>query len=147
MNIKKIAHNKKQYLDLLLLADESEEMIDKYLEKGDLYAIFDEDLKTVCVVIELDEQSCELKNIATCEKYQGKGYGRTMINYVIEVYKEQYKTMYLGTGEVPSILSFYNSCGFKESHRIKNFFTDNYDHIMIEEGIQLVDMVYLKKEL
>jgi GNAT superfamily N-acetyltransferase len=147
MNIKKIAHNKKQYLDLLLLADESEEMIDKYFEKGDLYAIFDEDLKRVCVVIELDEQSCELKNIATCEKYQGKGYGRTMINYVIEVYKEQYKTMYLGTGEVPSILSFYNSCGFKESHRIKNFFTDNYDHIMIEEGIQLVDMVYLKKEL
>jgi GNAT superfamily N-acetyltransferase len=143
----KIAHNKKQYLDLLLLADESEEMIDKYLEKGDLYVLFDEDLKTVCVVIELDEQSCELKNIATCEKYQGKGYGRTMINYVIEVYKEQYKTMYLGTGEVPSILSFYNSCGFKESHRIKNFFTDNYDHIMIEEGIQLVDMVYLKKEL
>jgi GNAT superfamily N-acetyltransferase len=147
MNIKKIAHNKKQYLDLLLLADESEEMIDKYLEKGDLYVLFDEDLKTVCVVIELDEQSCELKNIATCEKYQGKGYGRTMINYVIEVYKEQYKTMYLGTGEVPSILSFYNSCGFKESHRTKNFFTDNYDHIMIEEGIQLMDMVYLKKEL
>jgi GNAT superfamily N-acetyltransferase len=119
MNIKKITQNKKQFLDLLLLADESKEMINKYLEKGDLYALFDEDLKTVCVVIELDEQSCELKNIATYEKYQGKGYGRTMINYVSDVYKEKYKTMHLGTGEVPSILSFYNSCGFKESHRKK----------------------------
>lgn len=40
----------------------------------------------------------------------------------------------------------YNKCGFTESHRIKNFFTDNYDHLMFEDGKQLVDMVYLKRE-
>ncbi len=122
-------------------------MIDKYLGDGDLFALFDEDLKAVCVVIKLDEHSCELKNIATYEKDQGKGYGCAMINYVSEVYKKNYKSMYLGTGEVPSILSFYSSCGFKESHRLKNFFTDNYDHVMIEEGVQLTDMIYLRKEL
>lgn len=27
---------------------------------------------------------------------------------------------------------------------IKNFFIDNYDHPMFEDGKQLVDMVYLK---
>ena len=49
--------------------------------------------------------------------------------------------------DVPSILSFYKSCGFTESHRIKNFLTDNYEHPMFEGDIKLVDMVYLKKEL
>lgn len=55
--------------------------------------------------------------------------------------------MLVGTGEVPSILSFYKHFGFEPSHRIENFFTDNYNHPMFENGIQLVDMVYLKKGL
>ena len=54
--------------------------------------------------------------------------------------------MLVGTGDVPSSLSFYQKCGFAESHRIHNFFTDNYDHPMFEDGKQLVDMVYLKRE-
>ena len=53
--------------------------------------------------------------------------------------------MLVGTGETPGILSFYESCGFTQSHRIKNFFTDNYDHPIYEEGKLLTDMVYLKR--
>ena len=53
--------------------------------------------------------------------------------------------MLVGTGDVPSALSFYEHCGFTISHRVENFFTDNYDHPMYEDGEQLVDMVYLKK--
>lgn len=147
MRIEKITTNKKQYLDLLLLADEQEDMIDKYLEKGDLFALFDDDLKTVCVVAQIDKETCELKNIATYPEFRGKGYGRKMISYVSDFYKNNFKIMLLGTGDVPSILSFYQSCGFEKSHIIKNFFTDNYDHPMFEDGVQLVDMVYLKKDL
>jgi Predicted P-loop ATPase fused to an acetyltransferase len=147
MRIEKITDNKKRHLDLLLLADEQEDMIDKYLEDGDMYALYDDDLKTVCVVATIDEETCELKNIATYPKYQGKGYAKALIRHISEHYKSSYKTMLVGTGEVPSILSFYENCGFEKSHRIKNFFTDNYDHLMFEEGVQLVDMVYLKKEL
>jgi len=55
--------------------------------------------------------------------------------------------MLVGTGEIPWILSYYESCGFENSHRVKNFFTDNYDHAMFDGDIQLVDMVYLKKDL
>jgi ribosomal protein S18 acetylase RimI-like enzyme len=145
--IKKINENKKQYLDLLLLADEQENMIDKYLPSGDLFALYDDDLKSVCVVVPINSETCELKNIATYRKYQGKGYGRILINYISNRYKNKYKTMVVGTGEIPKILSFYESCGFVKSHRIKNFFIDNYDHPMFEEGIQLIDMVYLKKLL
>ena len=147
MKIEKITDNKKQYLDLLLLADEQEDMIDRYLAHGDMFALYDDDLKTVCVVVAIDGETCELKNIATYKQYQGKGYAKALIKYISDFYKNDYKTMLVGTGETPTILSFYANCGFEKSHRIKNFFTDNYDHPMFEEGIQLVDMVYLKKTL
>jgi len=147
MRIEKITNNKKQYLDLLLLADEQEDMIDKYLPSGDMFALYDDELKSVCVVVPINSETCELKNIATYEKYQGKGYGRALINFISNFYKNDYKTMLVGTGETPTILSFYESCRFEKSHRVKNFFTDNYDHPMFEDGIQLIDMIYLKKKL
>jgi len=147
MRIEKIIKNKKQFLDLLLLADEQENMIEKYLSKGDLFALYDEDLKSVCVVVPVNSETCELKNIATYEKYQRNGYGRALINFISDFYRNEYKTMLVGTGEAPIILAFYESCGFEKSHRVKNFFTDNYDHPIFEENIQLVDMVYLKKYL
>jgi hypothetical protein len=56
------------------------------------------------------------------------------------------KTLYVGTGDSPLSLGFYHACGFKDSHRVEHFFTDNYDHPIIEDGIQLADMVYLKRE-
>jgi len=54
--------------------------------------------------------------------------------------------MLVGTGETPSILRFYKNCGFEYSHRVKDFFTDNYDHSIIEEGVRLTDMVYFSKK-
>ncbi len=145
MKIERITENKKQFLDLLLLADEQEDMIDRYLPGGDLFALYDDDLKSVCVVVQVNSETCELKNIATYEKFQGTGYGRILINFISDLYKNDYRTMIVGTGEIPWILSFYESCGFERSHRINNFFTDNYDHPMFDGDIQLVDMIYLKK--
>jgi len=147
MRIEKVTSNKKQFLDLLLMADEKEEMIDKYLPDGDLFALYDDDLKSVCVVVPVNSETCELKNIATYQQYQGKGYGKALIQFISNYYKNDFKTMVVGTGDIPSILSFYENCGFENSHRVKNFFTDNYDHLMFEDGIQLVDMVYLKKTM
>lgn len=147
MRIEKIIENKKQFLDLLLLADESEYMIDKYLDSGDLFALYDDDLKSICVVVPINSDTCELKNIATYEKYQGKGYGRALIDFISDFYKDRFRTMLVGTGETPTILRFYEGCGFEKSHRVKNFFTDNYNHLMFDGDIQLVDMIYLKKDL
>lgn len=147
MEIKMINENKKQFLDLLLLADESESMIDKYLERGELFALYDNELRSVCVVTRESCDICELKNIATYEKWHGMGYGSKLIQYIGAFYKDKYKTMIVGTGDVPSMMQFYRKNGFHPSHRVHNFFTDNYDHPMFENGVQLVDMVYLKKEL
>lgn len=147
MEIRLVIDDKKQYLDLLLLGDEQEDMIDRYVDKGDLFALYDKDLKAVCVVIRLDEYACELKNIAVYEPFQGQGYGQALVKYISDFYKHTYETMFVGTGETPSTLLFYEHCGFERSHRVENFFTDHYDHPIIEEGVQLVDMIYLKKRL
>jgi len=147
MEIVKITENKKQFLDLLLLADEQLDMIERYLPEGDLFALYDGDLKSVCVVARVDGDSCELKNIATYPQFRSRGYARALIDFICDYYKDSYRTMLVGTGETPAILSFYESCGFEISHRVRNFFTDNYDHPMFEDGIQLVDMIYLKKDL
>lgn len=54
--------------------------------------------------------------------------------------------MSVGTGDTPSALSFYEHCGFRISHRLKNFFLDNYNKPIYEDGKQLTDMVYLRKD-
>ena len=147
INIKLIATDKNNFLDLLLLADESKSMIDRYLERGDLFALYDGGLKSVCVVTEEAPDICELKNIATYVEHHGKGYGSRLIRYICEFYKGRYAKMIVGTGDVPKAIRFYEKNGFEISHRIENFFTDNYDHQMFEDGVLLTDMVYLKREL
>lgn len=145
MEIKQIFEDKKQYLDLLLLADEQEDMIDRYLEKGDLFALFDPEPKAVCVVLELGDGVFEIKNLAVHPRCQGRGYGRQMIDFAMSHYRPHLTKMLVGTGDSPLTVPFYEKCGFRESHRVKNFFTDNYDHPIIEAGVRLVDMVYLSR--
>ena len=88
---------------------------------------------------------CELKNIATYEKWNGKGYGSKLLEHIFSHYRGKYAAMLVGTGDITWILQFYQKNGFKISHRIPNFFTDNYDHPIFDNDIQLVDMVYLCK--
>ncbi|MDR1565465.1 MAG: GNAT family N-acetyltransferase [Oscillospiraceae bacterium] len=145
MNIQKITNNKKAYIHLLLLADEQETMIDKYLERGEMFILNDDGVKAECVITKESEGVYEIKNIAVLPEYQQKGYGKSLIELVLAHYTNC-QTMLVGTGDTPSALGFYHKCGFTESHRIKNFFTENYDHLMFEDGKQLVDMVYLKLE-
>ena len=146
MKIKKISDCEKiNFMELLLLADEDVKMIEKYLNRGELFALYDDGLKSVCVVSRESDDVCELKNIATYEKWNGKGYGSKLLEHIFSHYRGKYVAMLVGTGDIPWILKFYQKNGFKISHRIPNFFTDNYDHPMFDNDIQLVDMVYLCK--
>lgn len=147
MKIFQLTENKKRYIDLLLLADEQESMIDRYLERGDMFVLDDKGVKAVCVVTDEGNGICELKNIAVTPESQRLGYGKRLIRYLTTRYSGAYVRMIVGTGDVPGAIGFYTSCGFEYSHRIENFFTDNYDHPMMEDGVLLKDMVYLKKQL
>lgn len=146
MQIRQIYSDKRQFLDLLLLADEQENMIDRYLDRGEMFALYDGEVKTVCVVTAEGNGVYELKNIATRPEAQNLGYGKQMIAWLFKHYRKQARTILVGTGNVPTTLSFYQSCGFVVSHRVPGFFTTHYDHPIYENGLQLVDMVYLKKD-
>jgi GNAT superfamily N-acetyltransferase len=139
--------DKENYIDMLLLADEQESMINKYLYRGEVFVLCDSGVKSICVVTKESSYSYEIKNIATDPQHRGKGYGRFLIEFVINHYKDVGDTLYVGTGDSLDILNFYGGCGFSRSHIVKNFFTDNYDHPIYDNGNLLTDMVYLKMAL
>lgn len=148
MQIVQIKDNdKSKYMDLLLIADEQVDMIEKYLYRGDMFALYDDDVRALCVVTQEEPGVYELKNIVTVPQYQRKGYGQRLVSFIVDHYKSKGKVLYVGTGDSPMTLNFYEKCGFERSHVVKNFFVDNYDHPMFEDGKQLVDMIYLKRSL
>ena len=147
MKIVEIRENKKEYLELLLLADEQESMMDRYLDRGSMYALFEDGVRAVCVVTDEGGGILELKNLAVCPEYQRKGYGAAMIRFLEERYRGQYGILQVGTGDSPLTVPFYEACGFRRSHTVKNFFTEHYDHPIYEAGVLLKDMVYLRKKM
>ena len=147
MEIFKVKENKKQYLSLLLLADEQESMIDRYIEKGTMYVLNDNGVKCQCVVTDEGDGVLEIKSIATEPQFQGKGYATRLINFLVSVYSGKYTRLQVGTGDSPLTIPFYEKRGFVRSHIIPNFFTDNYNHPIFECGVQLKDMVYLIKNI
>ncbi len=140
-------NDKRVYLSLLLLADEQESMIEKYLDKGVMYVLDDGGVKAEIVVCDEGGGILEIKNIAVEPKFKRQGYGKKLVEFVCERYKGKYHTLRVGTGNSPLTIPFYDKCGFKRSHVVKDFFTENYDHPIYECGIQLVDMIYFTKEL
>ena len=147
IEIREVVENKKQFLSLLLLADEQEDMIDRYIADGTMYVLDDNGVKGECVVLNVGNNTLEIKNIAIHPDYQRKGYGQTFIDFIIEKYKGEYSVLQVGTGESQTTIPFYEKCGFIRSHIIPNFFTDNYANPIYENGVQVVDMVYLERVL
>jgi len=148
MRIEQVLHGKKDYLSLLLLADEQEDMIDRYLERGDMFVMLEAGIALAAVVV-TDEGNgvLEIKNLAVAPHAQGRGYGRAMIDFIAERNRERYHTLIVGTGDSPLTIPFYERCGFVRSHVISDFFTEHYDHPIIEGGVLLKDMIYLKRAI
>ena len=148
MEIREITGDKRRYLPLLLVGDEQEEKVMRYLPHGSLFVCFDPDPCAVAVVTDEGDGCCELKNLAVEPCRQRQGHGRRMVAFVVRRYAEQgYRTLRVGTGETPSTLRFYAQCGFRPAGRIHDFFTRNYDHPIVEEGVLLRDMILLEQPL
>lgn len=76
LRFEKITTHKKRFLDLLLLADEQESMIDRYLERGEMFVARDDgQVVAECVVTDEADRIGEIKNLAVPLQYQRKGYG------------------------------------------------------------------------
>ena len=147
MEITRIRQNKERYLPLLLLADEQEDMIFRYLERGAMYVLTQADTKALCVVTDEGDGILEIKNLAVAPSSRRQGWGRMLIRFLEEQYRGRYRLLQVGTGDSPMTIPFYEACGFARHHVVPNFFTDNYDHPILEDGVLLRDMIYLQKEI
>ena len=147
MEFQAISDNKRGFLPLLLLGDEQEDMIERYLSRGTLWALYDGGLRCVCVVTEEGPGTFEIKNLAVVPESQRQGYGRAMVEHVVRQCRGRGKRLLAGTGDSPLTVPFYEACGFRECGRVKDFFLDHYDHPIFEAGRQLTDMVRFSMEL
>ena len=145
MEFRTISDNKRDFLPLLLLGDEQEDMINRYLDRGTLWALYDGGLRALCVVTEEEGGDFEIKNLAVAPESQRRGYGRAMVEHTVRQCRG--RRLLVGTGDSPLTLPFYEACGFRECGRVKDFFLKHYDHPIFEAGRQLTDMVMLSMEL
>ena len=148
MEYLEITENKKKYLPLLLLADEQENMIDRYIDRGRMFVLSDGgEVRAECVVCDEGNGILEIKNLAVPSALQKQGYGKAMIDYLTGKFRGCFSVLQVGTGDSPLTVPFYEKCGFTRSYTIKDFFTDNYEKPIYECGIRLTDMVVLRKSL
>ncbi len=147
VNIKKEKDNKEQYMGLLLEADPSEDMINKYLKDGDLFVLtYKDEVAGIAIVLEIDKDVVELKNIVIKNQYRGQGLGKKMLKYLADNYKTRYKKMIVGTTE--NNIPFYVKQGFdKYEKTIKDFFIDNYEEEIKDGELVCTDMIYYSKKL
>lgn len=145
--IKKEKDNKEQYMNLLLEADPEKEVIEKYLKDGELFVLtYKDEVTCIAVVTKIDEDTVELKNIATTKKYRRQGYGKKMIKYLFDNYKQKYEKIIVGTTE--NNIPFYVKLGFDKYYKtVKNFFVDNYKDEIWDGDLQCIDMYYYSKDL
>ncbi|MBP9023410.1 MAG: GNAT family N-acetyltransferase [Spirochaetes bacterium] len=136
--------------DLLLLADETVESIDKYIHECVIYLLmFRNKPVGVCAVCEISPGIIEIKNIAVVEELRGRGFGKLMLNSVIDnAERNGYERIIIGTGDAGiRQINLYKKCGFEIYDKKKNFFIDNFPEPIYENGIQLIDMVMLKRDI
>ena len=146
LEVRKISAGKKAYLPLLLEADPSEKMIDKYLEKSEMYVLMiNGQAASVAVVGQVDDEVCELYNLATAPGLRGKGYASRLVRHLIRLYQPRCKRMLVGTSQ--PLMSFYERFGFAYSFTREGFFLDEgYAGVQFDEE-NLQDMQVLELAL
>lgn len=136
--------------NLLLLADPSEEAIEYYLERGYCYiAHLDKKIIGAYVLLPTRPFTIELINLAIDEEYQGKGYGKKLIQHSIDIAKSKnYKVMEVGTGNAGiKQLALYQKCGFTITSVDFDFFRKHYSEAIFENGIECRHMIRLTMDL
>ncbi|UOQ45131.1 GNAT family N-acetyltransferase [Halobacillus salinarum] len=141
--------DRSDFLPLLLIGDESEEMVKEYMDTGDLYEIiFKGKVAGVCLFTYFDHHVVELKNIGILPEYRSRGLGKTVLHQACHLYKNKKMTEMIAGTANSSIenLAFYQKAGFQFAEIRKGFFLQ-YPEPIFENGIQAVDMILFKKGL
>lgn len=150
MIIRKLRAEEQYPMELLLLADPSQELVEQYVSKGECYVLeVEQNIVGVYVLVVKDSNAAELMNIAVAEHMQGRGLGKRLVLHAIEASRQKgCSTIEVGTGN-SSIdqLALYQKCGFRIVGVDTDFFVRNYTEEIYENGIQCRDMIRLAMKL
>lgn len=132
--------------DLLLLADEQWDCVERYLDRADVYALWqDGRICAECAVTDEGDGIAELQNLAVEPTCQRQGLGRRLVAHVLGRCRGRFRLLRVRTGDSPLTVPFYEACGFVQTGRIAGDILARYDHPIFEAGVQLVDTVILEQ--
>lgn len=137
-------------MDLLLQADPSIEMIEKYLYSGDCFlALLNNETIGTFVLQPNSVNEIEVKNISIDPKFQGQGIGKDILKYVVRISKlEGYESLIVKTADVnKEVIEFYKKNKFQYYFTVKSHYLKYYDKPIYENGVQAVDQIVLKLDL
>lgn len=146
MQIEQLVDYHKAPMDLLLLADPSEEAIAEYLGTSTLWVAEIADVIAGIIVLQnLDQKTLEIMNLAVDERYQRRGIGRELVMTALAYAKNAgYQSVKIATGNSSfHQLKLYQSCGFKVDKIIKDYFIAHYPEPIYENGLQCRDRIEL----
>ncbi|NML38053.1 GNAT family N-acetyltransferase [Chitinophaga sp. G-6-1-13] len=136
--------------DLLLLADPSREIIDSYIRNSRVYVALIGNVRVgVYVLMPLEDNKAEVKNIAVHETWQGRGLGKQLLtDAAIKARELGFRTLVIGTGNSSvAQLYLYQRSGFEITAIRKDFFIQHYPEPIYENGIQCKHMIMLEMPL
>ena len=113
---------KRSFRNLLLEADPSEKMVERYLAEGEMWVWRDDARQAVGEAV-VDVAAGEIKNLAVVASCRGSGRGRAILDDLCAHYRGRLASLKVGTSDGGR--GFYERCGFRYSHTISNFFTDH----------------------
>jgi ribosomal protein S18 acetylase RimI-like enzyme len=150
LKIRQLSRDENIPYSLLLLADETVQSINRYIFDSEIF-VLEQNSEAIAVYAlqKLNADEAEIKNIAVAPAFQGRGFGKLLLYDATKRAKTQgFKAILIGTGDVATKqLALYQKVGFQQIGVRKNFFVDNFPEPIFEDGVQLKDMVVLKKEL
>ena len=125
--------NKMDYALLLTESDPNINLVEDYLEKGQLYGYFvDNEPVSFIAVLKKSDNEVEIKNILTLQEHRGYGYAKSLIQYIEKMY-QSIPTIYVSTANSSmSNIAFYTKFGYHYSHRIEEFFIKYYPQEIYE---------------
>lgn len=150
MNIEiiRLTHSEKVPMDLLLQADPSEEMINKYLPESEIFVAKNgSDIVGTFVLLATSEDEMELKNISVKKEYQRKGIGKAMIKQAVRITKMEDALFLIAKTADSSVgqQNFYRKMKFDEYYTVKGFYIKYYQQPIVEDGVEAVDQIAFRR--
>jgi ribosomal protein S18 acetylase RimI-like enzyme len=134
-------------------AEDSEELLDGYLELGRVWVALGSDGAILGHVqaVPRGEDTWEVTNTAVTEQHRGQGVGRALLGRAVdEARSAGARAVVLATASADiGNLRFYQRCGFRMTHVVRDAFgtSRGYPPGLEVDGIAMLDQIWFEREL